>query len=182
MDKKALIGPAPLAARFAADMRLTHSNFGLLVDLSHFPTPYEDSRFVIRCLRPYLTHFHIGNAVVKQGAEGYGDQHPRFGFPESANGVEELKLSLIHIFSLILSILMTWSSTGRSICHCPSCWRKRRRRDWQTGWSGAEFFSVRDAPVSYTHLDVYKRQIWAREVAMVCTSGVSRTSAIASMD
>lgn len=91
MDKKALIGPAPLAARFAADMRLTHSNFGLLVDLSHFPTTYEDSRFVIRCLRPYLTHFHIGNAVVKQGAEGYGDQHPRFGFPESANGVEELK-------------------------------------------------------------------------------------------
>ena len=38
MDKAALIGPAPYAARFAADMRMTHSNFGLLVDLSHFPT------------------------------------------------------------------------------------------------------------------------------------------------
>ena len=34
MDKAALIGPAPYAARFAADMRTTHSNFGLLVDLS----------------------------------------------------------------------------------------------------------------------------------------------------
>ena len=51
MDKAALIGPAPLAARFAADMRTTHNNFGLVVDLSHFPTTYETSRFVIRTLR-----------------------------------------------------------------------------------------------------------------------------------
>ena len=40
MDKAALIGPAPYAAKFAADMRTTHNNFGLLVDLSHFPTTY----------------------------------------------------------------------------------------------------------------------------------------------
>ena len=52
MDKAALIGPAPYAARFAADMRTTHNNFGLLVDLSHFPTTYETSQFVIRLLRP----------------------------------------------------------------------------------------------------------------------------------
>ena len=63
MDKAALIGPAPYAARFAADMRTTHNNFGLLVDLSHFPTTYETSRFVIQTLRPYITHLHIGNAV-----------------------------------------------------------------------------------------------------------------------
>lgn len=91
MDKAALIGPAPYAARFAADMRMKHSNFGLLVDLSHFPTTYETSRFVIRTLRPYITHLHFGNAVVKKGCEAYGDQHPRFGFPESANDVEELR-------------------------------------------------------------------------------------------
>lgn len=90
MDKAALIGPAPLAARFAADMRSTHNNFGLLADLSHFPTTYETSRFVIQVLRPYITHFHIGNAVVKPGCEAYGDQHPRFGFPGSANDVPEL--------------------------------------------------------------------------------------------
>lgn len=90
MDKAALIGPAPYAARFAADMRTTHNNFGLLVDLSHFPTTYETSRFVIRTLRPYITHLHIGNAVVKEGCQAYGDQHPRFGFPESANDTEQL--------------------------------------------------------------------------------------------
>ncbi len=90
MDKATLIGPAPYAARFAADMRSTHNNFGLLVDLSHFPTTYETSKFVIQTLRPYITHFHIGNAVVRKGCEAYGDQHPRFGFKDSANDVEQL--------------------------------------------------------------------------------------------
>ena len=90
MDKAALIGPAPLAARFAADMRCLCNNFGLMVDLSHFPTTYETSQFVIRTLRPYIKHFHIGNAVVKKGCEAYGDEHPRFGFPNSANDTPEL--------------------------------------------------------------------------------------------
>ncbi len=90
MDKAALIGPVSLAARFAADMGMTHHNFGLMADLSHFPTTYETSRCVVRTLRPYITHFHIGNAVVKEGCEAYGDQHPRFGFPESANDTEQL--------------------------------------------------------------------------------------------
>ena len=90
MDKATLIGPAPLAARFAADMRTTHHNFGLLVDLSHFPTTYETSRFVIRTLRPYITHFHFGNAVVKPGCDGYGDLHPRLGYPNGANDTMEL--------------------------------------------------------------------------------------------
>ena len=88
--KAALIGPAPLAARFAADVRSYCSNFGLMVDLSHFPTTYETSKFVIQTLRPYITHFHIGNAVVHPGCEAYGDLHPRFGFPESANDTPEL--------------------------------------------------------------------------------------------
>lgn len=90
MDKAALIGPAPLAARFAADIRTTNSNFGLLVDLSHFPTTYETSQFVIRTLRPFITHFHFGNAVVEKGFDGYGDLHPRFGYPHSANDTVEL--------------------------------------------------------------------------------------------
>lgn len=89
-DKAALIGPAPLAARFAADMRSRCSNFGLMVDLSHFPTTYENSRFVIQTLRPYITHLHIGNAVMQLGCDAYGDKHPRFGYPNSANDTEQL--------------------------------------------------------------------------------------------
>jgi len=90
MDKASLIGPAPLAARFAADMRTSHNNFGLLVDLSHFPTTYETSRFVVQTLRPYITHLHFGNAVVKKGFDGYGDLHPALGYPNSANDIPEL--------------------------------------------------------------------------------------------
>ena len=89
--KASLIGPAPLAARFASEMRSTHTNFGLLIDLSHIPMCYESSEFVVRTLRPYLTHFHIGNTVCSDPeAEGYGDEHQRFGFPSGANDIPEL--------------------------------------------------------------------------------------------
>ena len=41
-------------------------------------------------LHTYITHLHIGNAVVQPGCEAYGDEHPRFSFPGSANNVDEL--------------------------------------------------------------------------------------------
>jgi len=90
MDKAGLIGPASLAAQFAADMRTTHNNFGLMIDLSHIPTTYETSRFVIQTTRPYITHLHFGNAVVKEGCDGYGDLHPCFGYENSAYDTEDV--------------------------------------------------------------------------------------------
>lgn len=90
VDKAALIGPAPLAAQFAADVRKRYSNFGLLVDLSHFPITHENAHQVIGTCRPYITHLHIGNAVAKPGCEGYGDLHQRFGFPNGTNDTAEL--------------------------------------------------------------------------------------------
>lgn len=90
LDKAALIGPAPLAARFAEDIRSKHNNFGLLCDLSHFPLTYETSDFVFNTLKKYITHLHIGNAVLKKNAANYGDNHPRFGFPSSVNDVTEV--------------------------------------------------------------------------------------------
>jgi sugar phosphate isomerase/epimerase len=89
--KASLIGPAPLAARFAADMRTSHNNFSLLIDLSHIPMTYETPEFVVRTLRPYLTHFHVGNTVCKDpSAAGYGDEHQRFGFPNGSNDIPEV--------------------------------------------------------------------------------------------
>lgn len=90
VDKAALMGPAPLCARFAADVRARHDNFGLLVDLSHIPITHETSRFVIQTLRPYITHFHFGNAVLTPGCTGYGDKHPRLGYPNSVNDIPQL--------------------------------------------------------------------------------------------
>lgn len=89
--KASLIGPAPYAAKFAADMRTTHSNFGLVIDLSHIPMTYETPEFVVRTLRPYITHFHIGNTVCTDPTlVGYGDEHQRFGFPGSSNDTPQL--------------------------------------------------------------------------------------------
>ncbi len=89
--KKSLIGPAPYAARFAADIRQEYSNFGLMIDLSHIPMCYETSRFVVQTLRPYIAHFHIGNTVISSpDDEGYGDEHQRFGFPNSSNDTPQV--------------------------------------------------------------------------------------------
>jgi sugar phosphate isomerase/epimerase len=89
--KASLIGPAPLAARFAADMRQSHQNFGLLIDLSHIPMTYETPEFVVRTLKPYLTHFHLGNTVCADPKmNGYGDEHQRFGFPGGSNDTKQV--------------------------------------------------------------------------------------------
>ena len=91
IDKKSIIGPAELAARFAGDISRECGNFGLIVDLSHLPLTRETARQAVLPLRKYITHAHIGNAVVRDPAlAAYGDAHPRFGFPQSENDVPEL--------------------------------------------------------------------------------------------
>lgn len=89
-DKKSLIGPAPLARRFADTMKCRHHNFGLMVDLSHIVQIHETIRENILPIAPYIRHAHIANAVMKQGAEAVGDMHPRFGFDHSEIGVKEV--------------------------------------------------------------------------------------------
>ena len=91
IDKKSLIGPASLARRYAADICKEYDNFGLMVDLSHLPLIRESSEEAILPVREYLVHAHIGNCVVKsKELAAYGDQHPRFGFPGSENGIAEV--------------------------------------------------------------------------------------------
>jgi len=100
IDKSSLIGPAPLAARFAEEMNKHVDNFGLMVDLSHVPILHESIRENLLPVAKYVKHAHIGNAVNKPGAEAHGDQHPRFGFPNSANGVDELADYLKALFEI----------------------------------------------------------------------------------
>lgn len=91
VDKAVLIGPAPLAARYARMVRERCDNFGLLVDLSHIPITHEDASGVVATLSPYIDHLHIGNTVLKPGAPAYGDKHPRFGFPDGVNDAAALR-------------------------------------------------------------------------------------------
>ena len=65
IDKKALIGPADLAARYAVEIRKEYGNFGLLVDLSHIPMIHETIRESILPVKDYIIHAHMGNTVIK---------------------------------------------------------------------------------------------------------------------
>lgn len=91
VDKKSLIGPAPLAARFAAELRAKHPHFGLMVDLSHIPLLHETNEESILPVKEFITHAHIGNCVMGDPSmNAYGDVHPRFGFPNGENDVDEV--------------------------------------------------------------------------------------------
>ncbi len=90
VDKKALVGPAPVAFEIASEVRNSCENFGLTIDLSHQPLLFEDSFYTIGLLSPFITHVHIGNAVLEKDHPSYGDLHPRFGIKGGSNDVEEL--------------------------------------------------------------------------------------------
>ncbi|NLT73275.1 MAG: sugar phosphate isomerase/epimerase [Chloroflexi bacterium] len=98
VDKKALLGPSDLSAAFAQRMRADHPTFGLMYDLSHQPLLGETAREALTTLQPHLVHIHVGNAVTIPGKPAYGDLHPRFGYPESANDVPELVDFLKNLF------------------------------------------------------------------------------------
>lgn len=91
IDKKSLIGPVALVKKYAEIITEEYDNFGLLVDLSHIPMLHETIEESIMPIKQYIKHAHMGNTVIKGPEyEAYGDQHPRFGFPNSENDVNEL--------------------------------------------------------------------------------------------
>jgi len=90
IDKKALIGPSSYAAEYARIVREDYPDFGLMYDLSHLPLLFEKAEAALSAIKDSLVHIHIGNAVVDAGTPGYGDLHPRFGWPGGANDVFEL--------------------------------------------------------------------------------------------
>jgi sugar phosphate isomerase/epimerase len=101
VDKKSLIGPATLALRYAKEIREEFDNFGLMVDLSHIPLIHETIEDSLLPVKDYIIHAHIGNCVVKSpDMPAYGDLHPRFGFPNGENDVEEVIAYLKVLFDI----------------------------------------------------------------------------------
>ena len=89
VDKRALVGPNHLAADIAAT--LARDNFGLLVDLSHLPLQAEAIDEALAAVRPHLRHAHMGNCLLGRPDDpACGDQHPRFGYPNSEIDVPQL--------------------------------------------------------------------------------------------
>ncbi|GBG55580.1 xylose isomerase [Sporomusaceae bacterium FL31] len=101
VDKKSIIGPVALAKRFAAEITAAYDNFGLMVDLSHLPLLHETPEESLIPIKDYIIHAHMGNCVVKDPSyPAYGDAHPRFGFPNGENDVEELMAYLRVLLSI----------------------------------------------------------------------------------
>ena len=89
--KKSLIGPVDMVKRYAETICSEYDNFGLMVDLSHIPMLHETIEESLLPVQQYIRHAHMGNTVIKSPeCPAYGDEHPRFGFPNSENDVEEL--------------------------------------------------------------------------------------------
>ena len=89
--KKSLIGPVDMVKRYAETICAEYDNFGLMVDLSHIPMLHETMEESLLPGQQYIRHAHMGNTVIKSPeCPAYGDEHPRFGFPNSENDVEEL--------------------------------------------------------------------------------------------
>lgn len=89
--KRSLIGPVDMVRRYAETICAEYDNFGLMVDLSHIPMLHESLEENLLPIKEYIRHAHMGNTVIKASdCPAYGDEHPRFGFPDSENDVEEL--------------------------------------------------------------------------------------------
>ena len=97
--KKRLIGPNRDAARIARELRRSHPNFGLMIDLSHLPLQGESPREAWETVGEYLVHAHMGNCIMNRPDHPMnGDAHPPLCHPEGENGVDELAeyLSVLH--------------------------------------------------------------------------------------
>ena len=90
VDKCCLMGPTPLVREVAETVFREHDNFGLLVDLSHIPLCRESAAQALEPVREFLAAIHLGNAVLDRNLPCYGDYHPIFGTPGSANDVPEM--------------------------------------------------------------------------------------------
>jgi sugar phosphate isomerase/epimerase len=90
VDKCCLMGPTSLAVAVAEKVGVHRKNFGLLVDLSHIPLLKESPQQALVPIKEYLAGAHLGNAVIQADCAGYGDYHPIFGSPGSANDLPEM--------------------------------------------------------------------------------------------
>ncbi|MDA0746158.1 MAG: TIM barrel protein [bacterium] len=88
--KNCLVGPNALAVEVSSRVRREYPNFGLMLDLSHFPLQGESSAYALGLARDHLVHAHIGNCVMSNPKHpAYGDNHPRFGCEDGENDIPE---------------------------------------------------------------------------------------------
>lgn len=91
IDKRSLLGPAPLVKKYAQEVCKEYDNFGIMVDCSHIPMIGESIDEAIDPVKEHINHVHVGNTFISDPSHpSYGDNHPRFGYPGSENDTEYL--------------------------------------------------------------------------------------------
>ena len=91
IDKKSLLGPAPLVRAYAQEVCSEYDNFGIMIDCSHIPMIGETIDEAVDPIQAYIRHVHVGNTLIGDPTHpSYGDYHPRFGYPGSENDTDYL--------------------------------------------------------------------------------------------
>jgi sugar phosphate isomerase/epimerase len=89
--KNCIVGPNALAVEVSNRLRRQFPNFGLMLDLSHFPLQGEGTAYSLNIARDHIVHMHVGNCVMNNPDHpAYGDNHPRFGCEDGENDVPEV--------------------------------------------------------------------------------------------
>jgi sugar phosphate isomerase/epimerase len=141
VDKACLIGPSKYAAEFARVVREDYPTFGLMYDLSHMPLLREEALPALTLLKDVLVHIHVGNCVTDPDTPGYGDLHPRFGWPSGANDVPELVefiQALFHIGYLAEGEERPWVGfevKPQTAAEAPEQIIAGSERAWKAAWS-----------------------------------------------
>ena len=105
-----------------------------MYDLSHQPLLDEQALPALSTLKDYLVHAHVGNCVKAAELAGYGDQHPRFGFPGGENGVPEL----VDFLQALFAVGYLKKDTGRDQTVGGHRGQAYARRDERGGVGGDE--------------------------------------------
>ena len=99
--KNCLVGPNALAVEVSQRVRRQYPNFGLMLDLSHFPLQGEGTAYSLSIARDHIVHMHVGNCVMKNPKHpAYGDNHPRFGCQDGENDVPEVVVFLKELLNI----------------------------------------------------------------------------------
>lgn len=99
--KNCIVGPNALAVEVSNRLRREYPNFGLMLDLSHFPLQGESTPYALNIARDHIVHMHVGNCVMSNPDHpAYGDNHPRFGCEDGENDVPEVVEFLTELLNI----------------------------------------------------------------------------------
>ncbi len=91
VQAKQVIGPTALAVAVCESLRDQGRDLTLTMDSSHLAQLGEDVRPALELAKPYCSHIHLANCILKPGHPMYGDKHPLFNDPDGHFTIDTLQ-------------------------------------------------------------------------------------------